>query len=62
MHIIRQRMYDRYAPINVLPHLPMWENEGLNQGIILKFYPQGRGISLANTKLLFSLLDNFVTV
>ena len=36
------------------PPPPMRENEGLNQGIILKFCPQGRGISLANTKLLFS--------
>ena len=44
------------------PTSPMQEKEGLNQGIILKFCPQGRGISLANTKLLFSLLDSFVTV
>ena len=48
------------------PTSPMRENEGLNQGIILKFCPQGRGISLAHTKLLFSLLDSsldsFVTV
>ena len=40
----------------------MQENEGLNQGIVLKFCPQGRGISLANIKLHFSLFDSFVTV
>ena len=44
------------------PPPPMRENKGLNQGIIQKFCPQGRGISLANTKLLFSLLESFVTV
>ena len=36
----------------------MQETEGLNQGIVLKFSPQGRGSSLANTKLLFNLLDD----
>ena len=38
------------------PPTPMRENEGLNQGIILKFCPQGRGVSLANTKLLSYLI------
>ena len=57
MHVKQLLPYSFYAPIyqSFAPPPPMRANEGPDQGIRLKFYPQGRGILFTSENCFYNL-------